>query len=199
MRTVFGLVLAAAAVIHCSAAAELPGTSPPELASEVSDPREGSGADDQQVAHAAKLPNHPARPNEDFAAPVAEVTTTTHVTSTIVDPTSGATYAAGTFEDDIVVGGTLLKSKGDKDVFLLKVDARGVLEWVRAVGSAYAETKPRVTLDGAGVNVIGMTEGRMDCGLGPLGTWSSATFFVCVFGAADGASLSGGVFPTGAP
>jgi hypothetical protein len=101
--------------------------------------------------------------------------------------------------NDVVIGETLLRSKGDKDVFLMKIDSTGTFVWVRAVGSAYAEREPRVTLEGAEVNVIGMTDGAMDCGSGPLATWSSATFFFCIFGAADGASLSGGVFPTGTP
>ena len=192
-----GLVLAAAVGIHCSAPAEQPGTSSPELASEAANPAPGSATATTEAA-AEKVPNHRARPTTDFWSVIADAVTT-RVTSTIVDPTSGATYAAGTFVDDVVIGGTFLKSKGDKDVFLLKVDAGGVVEWVRGVGSAYAETEPRVTLEGAEVNVIGMTAGRMDCGAGPLGTWSSDTFFLCVFGASDGASLSGGVFPTGGP
>ena len=201
MRTVVALLLAAAAGLHCSAPAELPGTSSPELVSEAPSSPSGTPSerptDETQGRRAARVPNQLAR-TSDLSSLIAGASTT-HVTSTVVDPTSGATYAAGTFVDDVVIGGTLLKSKGDKDVFLLKVDALGTLEWVRAVGSAYAESEPRVTLEGAEVNVIGKTAGRMDCGTGPLGSWSSATFFLCVFGASDGTSLSGGVFPTGTP
>jgi hypothetical protein len=144
------------------------------------------------------MPNHLLRPTVDYAS-LLQAASTTHVTSTIVDSASGATYATGTFVDDVVIGNTLLESKGDKDVFLMKIDSTGTFEWVRAVGSAYAEREPRVTLEGDEVNVIGMTDGAMDCGTGPLATWSSETFFFCIFGAADGTSLSGGVFPTGTP
>ena len=199
MRTAVGLLLAAVAGLHCSAPAELPGTPSPELTSESPSSPPGTASErPNDETHAARVPNQLARPTSGIASSIAEASTT-HVTSAIVDPTSGATYAAGTFVDDVVIGGTLLKNKGDKDVFVLKVDALGTLEWVRGVGSAYAETEPRVTLSGAEVNVIGMTAGRMDCGTGPLGSWSSATFFLCVFGASDGTSLSGGVFPTGTP
>ena len=201
MRTVVGLFLAAAAGLHCSAPADLPGTSSPELASEGrSSPPDASerATDATEARRTARVPNQLARPTGDLSSLIAGASTT-HVTSTFVDPTTGATYAAGTFVDDVVIGGTVLKSKGDEDVFLLKVDALGTLEWVRAVGSAYAEKEPRVTLSGAEVNLIGMTAGRMDCGTGPLGSWSSATFFLCVFGASDGTSVSGGVFPTGTP
>lgn len=198
MRTLVGLVLASAVGIHCGAAGELPGDSSPELASEGASPASGAATDTTPAADAPNMPNQRARPFVDFSSLIAGASTT-HVTSTIVDPASGATYAAGTFVDHVVIGGTRLQSKGDKDVFLFKVDADGSIEWVRGVGSAYAEKDPRVTLDGVQVNVIGMTDGRMDCGAGPLGTWSSATFFFCVFGASDGTSLSGGVFPTGTP
>lgn len=201
MRTLVALVLTSAVGLHCGAAEVLPSSSSPELAPEgaTAAPAPGAAAETAPVAHEAKtLPNQRARSFDDFAALIADASTT-QITSTTVDSASGATYAAGTFEDHVVIGGTLLKSKGDKDVFLFKVDAGGSIEWVRGVGSVYAENEPRVALDGAQVNVIGMTHGRMDCGAGPLGTWSSATFFFCVFGASDGTSLSGGVFPTGAP
>ena len=58
-----------------------------------------------------------------------------------------------------------------------------------------------MTLDDGSTNVhvVGITKGSMDCGAGPLPTWSSDTFFLCVFGGPDGATLAGGVFPTGSP
>ena len=86
-----------------------------------------------------------------------------------------------------------------EDVFLMKLDMRGNLEWVRAVGSVWAESAPRVTVEGGSVTLVGMTKGEMDCGSGPLQRWSSDTFFLCIFGGVDGAAVSGGVFPTGTP
>jgi len=203
MRVAVGFLVAAAVGIHCSAPAESPGTSAPELAGvEAPAPSPGHGSEPQPAQ--APLSAEPKEPDPlALATPDVSVflrdAETTRVTSTIVDSTSGATYAAGTFLNHVVIGGTLLESRGDKDVFVLKIDANSGFEWVRAVGSAYADTEPRLSLEGTKVNVIGMTEGAMDCGKGPLPTWSSATFFFCVFGATDGTSLSGGVFPTGTP
>ena len=204
MRTVVGFLIAAAVGIHCSAPTVSTETSAPELAgTEAPAPSPGRGGapkspDGASPVGQPKAPAHLERRDVDFSAFIRDAQNA-HVTSTIVDVATGATYATGTFLSEVEIGGTPVKSKGDKDVFLLKVDATGAVEWVRAVGSAYAESEPRVTLQGSEVNVIGMTDGAMDCGSGPLATWSSATFFFCVFGSKDGTSLSGGVFPTGAP
>jgi hypothetical protein len=197
MRVVVGFLVAAAVGIHCSAPPESVGAAAPELvASEAPSPAEPAS---DNATGTPKSPNHLQEPTRDFFAAIIRDAETTRVTSTVVDPASGATYATGTFVNEVVIGQTLIKSHGDTDVFLMKIDATGTFEWVRAVGSAYAENRPRVTLAGTEVNVIGMTDGAMDCGSGPLATWSSATFFFCVFGAADGTSVSGGVFPTGTP
>jgi hypothetical protein len=195
MRVVVGFLVAAAVGIHCSAPPESAGAAAPELVS--SEAPAPSPA--EPAPGATKSPDPLQEPTRDFFAAIIRDAETTRVTSTVVDPASGATYAAGTFVNEVVIGQTLIKSHGDTDVFLMKIDGAGTFEWVRAVGSAYAENRPRVTLAGSEVNVIGMTDGAMDCGSGPLATWSSATFFFCVFGAADGTSVSGGVFPTGTP
>lgn len=205
MRALVGFLLAAAVGIHCSAPAGSPGTSAPELAGSAAPPAPPAPPTQPSSPPAqAPFPDAPRPPDalERTTPALSRLISdeeATRVTSTVVDPTSGATYAAGTFLNDVVIGRTLIKSRGDKDVFLLKVDANGTFEWVRAVGSVFAESDPHVALDGAQVNVIGMTMGAMDCGAGPLPTWSSDTFFFCVFGATDGTSLSGGVFPTGKP
>lgn len=202
MRTVVGIVLAAVVGIHCSAPAESTGSSAPELTGEEAPGapppgRTGQAAPDEPFAVDPKSPNHLQRSVVDVSAFLRDAART-DVTSVVVDP-EGATYATGTFTSEVVIGETHITSRGDKDVFLLKVDASGAFAWVRAVGSAYAESEPRVKLEGTEVNVIGLTDGAMDCGAGPLATWSSATFFFCVFGATDGTSVSGGVFPTGTP
>lgn len=197
MRVVVGVLLAAAVGTHCSAPSETAVTSAPELAALPAPPAETPAQ--AEPAPSVKAPNHLERPTRDFFAAIIRDAETTRVTSTTVDPASGATYATGTFVNEVVIGETLIKSHGDTDVFLMKIDATGAFEWVRSVGSAYADDRPKVTLAGSEVNVIGMTEGAMDCGAGPLATWSSSTFFFCVFGASDGASVSGGVFPTGTP
>jgi hypothetical protein len=202
MRTVVGALIAAAVGIHCSAPPEDTGISAPELTAPAPPPAASARPSEPPASSdgdgVGKPSDHLERKVPDFSALIRD-TATTRVTSSVVDPITGATYATGTFVDDALIGDTLVKSRGDKDVFLLKVDPTGAFEWVRAVGSAYAESEPRVTLSGVEVNVIGMTMGAMDCGAGPLPTWSSDTFFFCVFGATDGTSLSGGVFPTGKP
>jgi len=202
MRTVAGFLVAAAVGIHCSAPVDTTSTSAPELTGTVT-PSAPPARANEPPAEApfspdTKAPNHIEETKIDFSTFMRDGDTA-RITSTTIDATTGATYATGTFRNDAVIGGTLIKSKGDKDVFLLKVAAGGAFQWVRSAGSAYAESEPRVSVEGAEVNVIGMTDGAMDCGTGPLATWSSATFFLCVFGATDGTSLSGGVFPTGTP
>jgi hypothetical protein len=203
MRNVVGFLLAAAVGIHCSAPPESPepSASSPELvaapgAPQTEAPAEHRAGDLEQKAQKAE---RTSVVTPDFS-PLIPESATTHITSTVTD-LEGASYATGTFEGLIVVGHKALQSRGDKDVFLVKVDRSGQLEWARAVGSGMAETGPRVTLeDGTNrVHLVGTTKGRMDCGDGPLSSWSSDTFFFCVFGGTDGASIAGGVFPTGAP
>ena len=202
MRIVVGVLLAAAVGIHCSAPTESPEpSSSPELVAAPRLPQTNAPAEPEpgDLDGTAQKANRTGASMHDFS-PLIPESATTEVTSTISDGT-GAWYAAGTFEGRIVIGRTALQSRGDKDVFLIKVDRLGRLQWVRAVGSGMAENGPRVTLDdgSANVHVVGITKGSMDCGSGPLPTWSSETFFFCVFGSADGASVSGGVFPTGSP
>jgi hypothetical protein len=193
MKTVAFVLVAAAVGLHCSApgeAPEGPGQEPGQeivASPEPSRPRAPSGT-------ASSIPESP---NADVAALVHNGATP-HATSTVRDE-SGATYVTGTFVGSVGIGGTVIASRGDKDVFLLKLDPAGAFQWVRAVGSASDESAPRVTLDDERVTVVGMTKGEMDCGSGPRPKWNSETFFVCIFGGADGTSLASGVFPTGSP
>ncbi len=203
MRNVVGILLAAAVGIHCSAPTQSPDptSSEPELvaspgAAQTEAPQQAAPRADEQPATRI---DRAAPAAADFA-PLIPEGAHAHVTSTITDST-GASFATGTFEGRVIIGGIAIQSKGDKDVFLLKIDPQGQFQWVRSVGSGLTESGPRVTLeDGTNrVQIIGTTNGRMDCGSGPLGTWSSETFFICVFGGAKGDAVSGGVFPTGAP
>jgi hypothetical protein len=204
MRNVVGILLAAAVGIHCSApTTESSETSSPELVAP-SEGAKGNGAQRGETTSSSggdesQAPTHAEIVTRDLSAIIRDPGST-QVTSTVIDEQTGALYATGTFVGDVRIGNRLVVSRGDKDVFLLKVAASGEFQWVRAVGSAYAETAPRVKLDDqARVNVIGMTKGEMDCGAGPLPGWSSETFFFCVFKGNDGGPLEGGVFPTGAP
>jgi len=197
MKIVVGVLALAAVGIHCSAPVsdgDTSQTATPELVApaEVAD-RDG------KPAKAAAPTAPPARNAE-----ALDLTTLVHsgsaprVTSSVSDE-YGARYATGTFVGAVSIGKSVITSRGDEDVFLLKLDAAGKFLWIRSVGSAATESGPRVTLESTGrIALIGMTNGDMDCGTGPLQTWSSDTFFLCIFGS-DGASLISGVFPTGAP
>lgn len=193
MRTVVGVLAIAAVGIHCSAPTEegeREQTSAPELVAPAPTGDARSGA---------SLPA-PAAPVQEPIDSMGRVHSGSalQVTSSAYDDL-GNRYATGTFVGVLSIGNTVIRSRGDKDVFLLKLDSAGAFQWVRAVGSASAESAPRVTLESTGrISVIGMTNGEMDCGSGPLPTWSSDTFFLCIFGR-DGAALSSGVFPTGSP
>jgi|GEM_PF-2199401 len=113
----------------------------------------------------------------------------------------GSRFVTGTFRDRVTIGDTVLKSRGDKDVFLLKMEPSGALAWARSIGSEWQESAPRISVDAqtGKVTVVGMTDGAMDCGAGPLPTWDSETFFLCTFGNDDGTAIASGVFPTGLP
>jgi hypothetical protein len=118
------------------------------------------------------------------------------VTSSVQDE-DGALYVTGTFVDSIRVGDAVLTSRGAEDVCVVKTAADGTFAWAQAVGSDRRERAPSVTVQDHQVRVVGLTEGKMDCGDGPLPLWSADSFFFCVFGGPDGATVEGGTFPIG--
>jgi hypothetical protein len=196
---VAGVLVAAAFGIHCSAPTDDPGTSVADITAPAP-PQTGT----------SPSPTHPVEPTDRASAstkttvPGLEALVTAGlpptVTSTVKDET-GAEYMTGTFVGTIVVANTTLTSKGDKDVFVLKLGPTGAFQWAHAVGSASREHDPRITLavESNRVTVVGITDGEMDCGTGPMTPWASETSFLCIFARADGAATGSGVFPTGAP
>jgi hypothetical protein len=213
MRNLVGVLVAAAVGIHCSGTSPVD-TSELDLASHAAlqdDPRPSpSPARSPSVPHASDT--WPEEPRVEVSvydlSSIVHYGTPPHVTSAVFDA-MGATYATGTFVGEVVIGDTLIRSRGNKDVFLVKLNARGGFEWVRAFGSTEGEKAPHVTIEDElreiegeprqRVTIVGMTKGEMDCGTGPLNTWDSSTFFVCIFGSRDGMTLNAGVFPTGNP
>ena len=198
MRNVVGILVAAAVGIHCSAPvddAQSPVTSEPELAAEAEAQNEP-----RRAAPAKETTNDKEQPPE---VSLLDLSAYLHggkapIVTSVINDASGTTFATGTFIGRVTIGDSTVISRGDKDVFLLKLTRSGVVAWVRAVGSAAPEASPRVALeDGQRVTVIGMTKGEMDCGTGPLNTWDSSMFFLCIFGAGDGVTLNAGAFPTG--
>ena len=105
----------------------------------------------------------------------------------------------GLFSRSITFGAFSLTSRGDDDVFVVKTSREGAVVWAVAVGSDVRERSPRVEIEDRRVRVVGLTDGGPDCGAGPTTIWASDSFFLCVLGAADGATLAGGTFPTGSP
>jgi hypothetical protein len=81
----------------------------------------------------------------------------------------GSTYVAGLFRGTATKGAFVLESR---EPFVKVADGRVVL--------------------------MARTRGEVDCGSGPLATWSSPMFFLCEFGT-DGRPLTSGTFPTGQP
>lgn len=151
------------------------------------------------VAPEEKLPRNAPAPEGESGAQGSSSSAkgVPNVTSTVTDA-SGATYVAGTFTGSVTLGGLKMKSRGEADVFLMKTHADGSPVWARSIGSRARESAPRVTVeaDTGRVTVIGMTDGEMDCGDGPLATFAE-TFFLCTFYGRDGASLESAAFPTG--
>lgn len=111
----------------------------------------------------------------------------------------GVTYVAGLFSGRTAIGDWVLKSRGEDDVYVARVEADGRVAWARAVGSEAAESSPEITLQDARVRLFAMTSGEADCGGASLARWSSPMFFICVFSQEDGRLVGGGAFPTGSP
>lgn len=179
------IVLAAICGIHCSAPVETISQDDAPV-TEATDPPSGN--------HRSTAPSEP-----DKVVSLDEEGTEPEYTSSVRD-SSGNLYETGTFVRTMWTGTSLLRSRGDRDVFLIKTTAEGNPLWAISIGSALRESGPKVSLDDDGnVSVLGITKGQMDCGQGPLSSWSSETFFLCSFKASDGTTIVGGAFPTGSP
>lgn len=70
-----------------------------------------------------------------------------------VDAT-GAVFVAGGFVDRFRVAETALTSRGSKDVFVARIDARGEVAWARQYGGAHFETALAVATDGDGAAYV---------------------------------------------
>lgn len=137
--------------------------------------------------------------SKEQSIPTPLVQTGAIVTSWVTD-VDGAVYSTGTYVGSIQIDQFRLVSRGRQDVFLVKWAADGSLAWVLSAGSADNESIPKIgAVDGGRVKLLGLTEGRIDCGSGPLPIWTTGTFFLCVFATDTGATLASGTFPTGAP
>jgi hypothetical protein len=125
-----GALVAAAFGLHCSAPAEDPaGTSVADVVAPApprDEPESSAAAADEDTG-----PFKSSVPG--FAEIVREGSP--RVTSTIEDAT-GAMFVTGTFVGTIVIGDKTLASRGEKDIFLVKLDWAGRFQWVTTAGSA---------------------------------------------------------------
>jgi hypothetical protein len=192
MRTFVTIALAVVAGVHCGANAysgepngsEEPAiTEEPPAAAPVSGTKPSASNDDgdEDPRWAIKAEGLPPT-----------------VFTTTVRGDDGAYYMAGTFAGWLTVGRDTLKSKGENDVVLARIEADGRIAWVKSIGSRLQEKSPKVTYAEGKVRIMAETEGQVDCGSGEMGKWSSGMFFYCLFDPA-GEALGGGTFPTGAP
>ncbi len=108
----------------------------------------------------------------------------------------GSHYVARIFSGTFRIGTVMLRSRGGADVLLARIRPEGTVAWARAVGSQGDESNPRVSFSDDSVKLVAMTDGAVDCGQGPLNTWSSETFFLCTF-EPDGTPINSASFPTG--
>ena len=108
----------------------------------------------------------------------------------------GSRFVARVFSGRFRIGTTMLQSRGGADVLLARLRPDGTVVWARAIGSEGDESDPRVSFSDDSVKLVAMTDGAVDCGQGPLNTWSSETFFLCTF-EPDGTPINSASFPTG--
>ena len=68
---------------------------------------------------------------------------------------SGNSYVAGTFQGLATFGATVLTSAGGNDIFIMKVNSAGTIQWVHGYGSTGNESVTQILLDSSGNIYIG--------------------------------------------
>jgi len=199
--TVFVLVVTVTAMVGCGAAG------PDELALDeavLGETVDGGSDDARGTDRAASVEREQGEPSsyEPHRDDVVLASATFDDASWSSDGASSATgpdgsrYVARIFSGRFRIGTTMLQSRGGADVLLARIRPEGTVAWARAVGSKGDESNPRVSFSDDSVKLVAMTDGAVDCGQGPLNTWSSETFFLCTF-EPDGTPINSASFPTG--
>ncbi len=97
----------------------------------------------------------------------------------------GHVAIAGTFDQNFNLDPRVrpFVSKGGRDIFFAKVDAKGALLWQKAFGNSLYDAASQVAFDAAGnVFLAGMFQGSVDFGGGPLvALGTKPNFFVAKF------------------
>lgn len=71
------------------------------------------------------------------------------ITSVGVAPDGSCLYVVGSFEDTLRWGGQTLVSRGGRDVFVARLDAEGVLQWLFQIGGTLNDEATGVVVDAA--------------------------------------------------
>ncbi|MBK9265857.1 MAG: hypothetical protein IPM54_39470 [Polyangiaceae bacterium] len=81
----------------------------------------------------------------------------------------GSIVWSGMFQGDIDIGGTVLTSKGETDIFVAKLSPMGSVTWARGLGGDKADGNPSIAVTPQGqVLVGGYYQGTPDLGAGAL-------------------------------
>ena len=97
--------------------------------------------------------------------------------SLVAESPDGGIVLAGNIDGDLDVGGTVITSTGDTDVFLARLDATGKTIETRRFGDALAQDVRAMDVDAAGnVVLVGSLAGAMDFGAGAIGPLISPAF-----------------------
>jgi hypothetical protein len=85
-----------------------------------------------------------------------------------LDSTTGSLVVMGTTEGSMQVGSTQLTSRGLHDVFVLKMDASGTLQWAQSFGDDQEQSAGAVAVHASGmIAVSGRFQGTMQMGSSP--------------------------------
>jgi len=105
-----------------------------------------------------------------------------------VDP-AGGVIATGGFKDKMTVGGETFKSKGNSDIFIVKLDSKGKVAWTRAYGNRYKDVGASVSTNKFGtIMVTGWFESTVDFGNGKFKSAGNKDIFLLKL-SADGKHL----------
>jgi len=191
-RTVIVLVATVTGAAHCDSAVPTEESGRLEPADEVLPPPWRARWEEPERP---PMTEAQALQGERAALERIEALRSSSVTST-ASGDDGSSFVSGTFSGALRFGSRILTSQGGDDVFLARVGPDGDVAWARAVGSRGKEREPNVSFEDGRVKLLAMTDGAVDCGRGPLQTWSSEAFFLCTF-EPDGEPIDGASFPTG--
>ncbi len=112
------------------------------------------------------------------------------LTSLVVDP-SGNIYLGGIFLGPVDFGGGALQSAGGSDIFVVKLDPNGTLQWAKSFGGPGLDDDAHLALDAEGNIVLtGVFSESLTIGSLNLTSAGLTDVFVTRLGSADGMPLA---------